>query len=183
MEVTMVFLGIDVGSIFLKIVGLNEKRTIVFTEYKAHLGEPEKTLWEFLSERQLITEDVSMAFTGALSGAIASSMGFSYIDEVRSATLFAKSYFPDIRNIIDIGGGSLTLIRLDENGNLADFSTNSLCAAGTGAFLDEQADRLEISYDWLDKMKPIENPAVIATRCAVFAKSDLIHHQQAGKSR
>jgi len=183
MEVTMVFLGIDIGSIFLKIVGLNEKRTIIFTEYKAHLGEAEKTLWEFLSERQLITENVSMAFTGALSEAIASAMGFSYIDEVRSATMFAKSYFPDIRNIIDIGGGSLTLIRLDENGNLADFSTNSLCAAGTGAFLDEQADRLEISYDWLDKMKPIENPAVIATRCAVFAKSDLIHHQQAGKSR
>ena len=45
MEVTMVFLGIDVGSIFLKIVGLNEKKMIIFTEYKAHSGEPEKTLW------------------------------------------------------------------------------------------------------------------------------------------
>ncbi|MGO9137932.1 MAG: acyl-CoA dehydratase activase [Syntrophales bacterium] len=179
----MIFLGIDVGSMFLKIVGMNEKRQIIFTEYKAHMGEAEKTLWQLLSERQLITEDVSVAFTGSLSEAIASSMGVPYIDEVRAAATFAKSFFPDIRNIIDIGGGSLTLIRLDENGNLADFSTNSLCAAGTGAFLDEQADRLHISYDWLDKMKPIENPAVIATRCAVFAKSDLIHHQQAGKSR
>jgi predicted CoA-substrate-specific enzyme activase len=183
MEVNMIFLGIDVGSMFLKVVGLNEKRRIIFTEYKAHLGEVEKTLWEFLSERQLVTENVSVVFTGSLSEAIASSMGLPHIDEVRSATTFAKSFFPSIRNIIDIGGGSLTLIRLDEQGNLADFSTNSLCAAGTGAFLDEQADRLEISYDRLNTMKPVENPTAIATRCAVFAKSDLIHHQQAGKSR
>ena len=121
MEVTMVFLGIDVGSIFLKIVGMNEKRKIVFTEYKAHLGEAEKTLWEVLSERQLITEDVSVAFTGSLSEAIASSMGVSYIDEVRSATLFAKSYFPDIRNIIDIGGGSLPLSALMRTASLRIF--------------------------------------------------------------
>lgn len=179
----MIFLGIDAGSTFLKIVGMNEKRKIIFTEYKAHLGEAEKTLWQVLSEQQLITEDVSLACTGSLSEAIALSMGASYVDDVRAAATFARSFFPDIRNIIDIGGGSLTLIRLDENGNLADFSTNSLCAAGTGAFLDEQADRLHISYDWLNKMKPVENPAVIATRCAVFAKSDLIHNQQAGKSR
>jgi len=183
MEVNMIFLGIDVGSMFLKVVGMNGKRRIIFTEYKAHLGEPEKTLWEYLSERQLITENVSAVFTGALSEAIATSTGLPHIDEVRSATMFAKVFSPDIRNIIDIGGGSLTLIRLDENGNLTDFSTNSLCAAGTGSFLDEQADRLEISYERLNEMKPVENPAVIATRCAVFAKSDLIHNQQAGKSR
>ncbi|HET6459749.1 MAG TPA: acyl-CoA dehydratase activase [Syntrophales bacterium] len=179
----MIALGIDVGSMFLKIVGMNERREVIFTEYKAHLGEAEETLWQLLSERQLITEDVSVAFTGSLSEAIASSMGFLYIDEVRAAVTFARTFFPDVRNIMDIGGGSLTLIRLDDNGTLMEFSTNSLCAAGTGAFLDEQVDRLHISYDCLDNMKPIENPPVIATRCAVFAKSDLIHHQQAGRSR
>ena len=85
----MMLLGIDVGSMFLKIVGMNEKKEIIFTEYKAHLGEAEKTLWQVLSERQLIAEDVSLACTGSLSEAIASSMGASYVDEVHAAATFA----------------------------------------------------------------------------------------------
>ena len=58
-----------------------------------------------------------------------------------------------------------------------------LCAAGTGSFLDEQLQRLGISYQDLHDLPPVDDPPNIATRCAVFKKPDLIHHQQAGRSK
>ena len=102
---------------------------------------------------------------------------------VRAEVDAVKELVPEVRNIIDVGGGSLTLIRLNKDGEFEGMTQNSLCAAGTGSFLDEQADRLGISYDEVQSFTHIEDPPHIATRCAVFAKSDLIHHQQAGRSR
>ena len=72
------------------------------------------------------------------------------------------------------------MIELDENGRFYGYQTNTLCAAGTGSFLDEQADRMGMNYVKIQDIKPIDSPPSVAARCAVFAKSDLIHRQQEG---
>jgi predicted CoA-substrate-specific enzyme activase len=96
-----------------------------------------------------------------------------------------KSYFPDVRSILFVGGEKFGLIRFDENGRYRGAHTNSSCAAGTGSFLDQQARRLGFA-DIQDLVSaavssPTPGPR-ISTRCAVFARTDLVHAQQAGHS-
>jgi len=102
------------------------------------------------------------------------------VDDVQAAISAVTRLVPEARNILDIGGGSLTLVRLDGSGRFRGFSANSQCAAGTGSFLDEQAMRLGLTYDDIAALDGVDDPPSVATRCAVFAKSDLIHLQQAG---
>ena len=93
--------------------------------------------------------------------------------------------YPDARTVIEIGGEDSKLIILEkssENGHsrLVDFEMNSICAAGTGSFLDQQARRIGVSIEnefGTMALKSV-NPPRIAGRCSVFAKSDMIHHQQ-----
>ena len=82
--------------------------------------------------------------------------------------------------MLEIGGQDSKIILL-RNGIISDFAMNTVCAAGTGSFLDRQAERLGISVEDLGKMAAMaENPVSIAGRCAVFAESDIIHKQQLG---
>ncbi|HSQ79512.1 MAG TPA: BadF/BadG/BcrA/BcrD ATPase family protein, partial [Candidatus Bathyarchaeia archaeon] len=91
-----------------------------------------------------------------------------------------RSVFPGARNIITVGASRLVLVRLDESGRISSIHRNSPCAAGTGSFLDAQAARMGIEYERTDPARWEGDPPSIATRCAVFAKSDLIYGQQEG---
>ncbi|MGE5707850.1 MAG: BadF/BadG/BcrA/BcrD ATPase family protein, partial [Bacteroidota bacterium] len=168
-------IGIDLGSLYLKIVQLSPSGET--TRYLPHQGNPIWVLKEELA--RLDTENALFGITGANARLVTDHP----IDWIQAEVHAIKQVFPLVRNIIDVGGGSLTLIRLDEEGSFRDYATNSLCAAGTGSFLDEQAARLGIRYEDLDGFSYPENPPSIATRCSVFAKSDLIHRQQEGHSR
>jgi predicted CoA-substrate-specific enzyme activase len=88
-----------------------------------------------------------------------------------------------INAVLHVGASGVALITLDEKGDLRAYETNTLCAAGTGSFLDEQAARLGIDYAQTAVPDPEGEIPVIATRCSVFAKSDLVHRQQEGFSR
>ena len=91
-------------------------------------------------------------------------------------------YRPDVRTIIEIGGQDSKLI-LVKDGIVVDFAMNTVCAAGTGSFLDQQAARLNLSIEEFSALAlAAENPVAIAGRCAVFAESDMIHKQQMGHS-
>ncbi len=145
---TLSALGVDVGSLFLKIVLLRDG-AVLSSFYEEHKGLP-SSLFKRALPRFLHEDPMRVGLTGALSNAI--------------------------------GNSNLTLIRLNARGELEGLSRNSLCAAGTGSFLDEQAARLGVCYAETNALPPVEDPPVIATRCAVFAKSDLIHHQQKGRT-
>ena len=174
-------LGIDIGSLYLKIVRFQDGQ-IRSSLYEEHQGQPFSLLSRALP-RFLNGDPLRVGITGALAHTVADSLALRPIETESSLIRAVKQRAPDVRNIIDIGGASLSLIRLNASGELEGLSRNSLCAAGTGSFLDEQAARLGISYDDPDAMLSVEDPPVIATRCAVFAKSDLIHHQQKGRTR
>ncbi len=172
-------LGIDIGSLYLKIVRI-EDGEVRASYYEQHQGQPASALASALP-RLLNGDALRAGITGSLAHTVAGTLGLRPIETESSLIRAVKQKAPGVRNIIDIGGANLALIRLNAGGELEGISRNSLCAAGTGSFLDEQAARLGIPYD--APILPVEDPPVIATRCAVFAKSDLIHHQQKGRSR
>jgi len=175
-------LGIDIGSLFIKSVLMDEEGAIRATDYRPHHGHPAKALKEIINAFGML-DGCFVGLTGAGAAKIAEQVGVDTVDLVRAQVLAVLKRHPDTTNIIDIGGSSLSLVRLDSRGVVRGFNRNSLCAAGTGSFLDEQAQRLGISYEDLKNFPVIENPPPVATRCAVFAKSDLIHRQQQGYGR
>ncbi|MCU0723480.1 MAG: acyl-CoA dehydratase activase, partial [Planctomycetes bacterium] len=92
-----------------------------------------------------------------------------------------KAAFPDVRNIFYVGAGSYTLVRLNEKGEYLGHVTNTACASGTGSFLDQQAMRLGFPPEDLARQaEGAPRCPGVATRCAVFAKTDMIHLQQEG---
>ena len=97
-----------------------------------------------------------------------------------ACTRRAKHLQPSASNILEVGATHFCLVRLNRNGDIQSIQTNPLCAAGTGSFLDAQAERMGVDFKDLALADTKEDPPAIATRCAVFAKSDLIHRQQEG---
>ena len=101
-------------------------------------------------------------------------------NEITAHAVGTMSVFPSVRTIFEIGGQDSKIIILRE-GVVTDFAMNTVCAAGTGSFLDQQASRLLISIEEFGNYAlKAKNPVRIAGRCAVFAESDMVHKQQLG---
>jgi len=104
-------------------------------------------------------------------------------NEITAHAVAAINYIPDVKTVIEIGGQDSKIIII-RDGIVIDFAMNTVCAAGTGSFLDRQADRLGIDINNFGKLAlKSENPVRIAGRCAVFAESDMIHKQQLGHNQ
>jgi predicted CoA-substrate-specific enzyme activase len=176
------FLGIDIGALTVKLALVDETGKLTKSAYKFHHGHPLRALGEVGSETLNGTK-ARVAITGSGANLISASNDVLSVNEVKAAIEAVSQEFPQARNFIDVGGASLTLVRLDSKGQFRSYSSNSQCAAGTGSFLDEQATRLGLTYEAISKFGGVSNPPPVATRCAVFAKSDLIHLQQAGSSK
>jgi predicted CoA-substrate-specific enzyme activase len=172
-------IGIDVGSRFLKIAILTPDTEPSFPTCISHGGKPLAALRDTYHDLALHTHS-ELAITGSGGDSLGSLLGIPVTDFCKATILGVRSRFPEVRNILDIGAGSVTLIELTEAGELKDVSTNSLCAAGTGSFLDAQAVRMGVKLEESRSFASTADPPAIATRCAVFAKSDLIHRQQEG---
>ncbi|MEL7655660.1 MAG: acyl-CoA dehydratase activase, partial [Bacillota bacterium] len=100
--------------------------------------------------------------------------------EITAHGVASATFDPEIKTIIEIGGQDSKIILL-KDGVITDFAMNTVCAAGTGSFLDRQAERLGLEIkDLGDYALRSGNPVRIAGRCAVFAESDIIHKQQLG---
>ncbi|MBO4440996.1 hypothetical protein J5834_02665 [bacterium] len=172
------FLGIDIGSTFITVFSRNENRVVL---RKRHRGRAGSMLKKFFAESD---KDTLVKFTGKSANEFAEALGSSYMSETEAINSCIKNgnYFKSGSGaIIDIGASSLTKYVVKSN-EITDISSNALCAAGTGLFLEEQAERLSIDLENMP-MLDIDNPPAIASRCTVFAKSDLIHHQQEGRTK
>ncbi|NIO29792.1 MAG: hypothetical protein GTO29_14705 [Candidatus Latescibacteria bacterium] len=172
------YTGIDVGSLFLKIVSLDDNGRILKTYFQPHYGEPLELL-----KKELGNHDGNIAVTGTNVELLESTLSIKPINQIQSIIECVSSRYSNAKNIIDIGGNTATYIELTEEGSFKYTNCNSLCAAGTGSFLDEQAGRLELTYQEIASIPIIESPPKIAARCSVFAKTDLIHRQHQGYSR
>ena len=178
----MKYIGLDAGSVAVKIIILNDKGTILDSAYLRHKGRPLHTSLELLkkSANQFSGEDTSLSLTGSAGRLIGISLGITPVNEVVAHACATRKLYPKVKTIIELGGEDSKLIFLDEASYSAkDFAMNSVCAAGTGSFLDQQAERLNISIEEFSRLSlKSKKPPRIAGRCSVFAKSDMIHLQQ-----
>jgi predicted CoA-substrate-specific enzyme activase len=174
-----IILGIDVGSVSVSVVALNSQKQILQNAYEFHHGKTADKLREILGRFDL-TAVGGIATTTSTPSVIKQANRYDNQVAVVSAV---RHWHPDAGSILIVGGEKFGLIRLDGYGNYLGFKSNTGCAAGTGSFLDQQARRLSLRGPAeLSQLACSNQGAVpkIASRCAVFAKTDLVHAQQEG---
>jgi predicted CoA-substrate-specific enzyme activase len=178
-------LGIDIGSISAKIVLMNSEDEIIYKKYIRTKGQPLETICNGLNDliNEFPKERIkSTSITGTIGKLVKDYIKANFINEIVAQSRATEYYHPDVNTIIEMGGEESKLIKVEEeNGKtrISDFAMNTVCAAGTGSFLDQQASRLGFSIEEFGEASlKSENPPRIAGRCSVFAKSDMIHLQQ-----
>ncbi len=182
------YLGVDVGSLTIKFVLIDENNEVLYWTYEKTEGKlieaikkGLENLKNWIGKHNLEMEICGVATTGSgryLAGKI---LGADLIKNEITAHAKGTAFFvPDVKTIIDIGGQD-SKIAILENGVAIDFAMNLLCAAGTGSFLEAQAFRLGIPIEKFGELAlKSKNPTAISSRCTVFAESDMIHKQQIG---
>ena len=166
-------MGIDVGSTTVKIVILNESDVVIYRNYVRHFSEVKNTVLFELKEifKQIGNIDLKVAITGSAGLGLAQKCDLDFVQEVHSAFICVKKYYPDADCVIELGGEDAKIIFLT---NGVEERMNGSCAGGTGAFIDQMATLLGVSVDELDKLSlKHEKVYPIASRCGVFAKSDI----------
>ncbi len=180
-----VYLGIDVGSVTTKVAALDSQGEIIASNYLRTQGKPiitiQRALEDVAQRLPAHSEVRGVGTTGSaryLGGVI---VGADIIkNEITAHAIAALHYVPDVQTIIEIGGQDSKLILL-RDGVVVDFAMNTVCAAGTGSFLDQQALRLDMEIEQFGEgALRSKSPVRIAGRCTVFAESDMIHKQQMG---
>lgn len=177
------YLGVDIGSISTKAVLLDSNYKVLSSCYIETNGNPIEAVKKAL---KLVTIPSSYELSGIGTTGSARKLIGLLLDanvvknEITAHAIGTLTYHPDIRTILEIGGQDSKVI-LIRNGMIHDYAMNTLCAAGTGAFLSSQAKRLGMDVKEFGHIAlSSENPTNIAARCTVFAESDLVHKAQVG---
>ncbi len=179
------YLGIDVGSVTTKLAVLDKSDELITHVYLPTQGKPILMVQEGLRQiKQQLPNAVGIcgiATTGSaryLAGVI---VGADLVkNEITCHAVATLQYVPQVQTIIEIGGQDSKIIII-RDGIVTDFGMNTVCAAGTGSFLDHQALRLNMSIeDFSQRALDSRAPVRIAGRCTVFAESDMVHKQQMG---
>lgn len=179
------FLGVDVGSVTTKLALIDEKAQYIDSCMLRTAGQPviaiQKGMNIILENAKAEYEIIGVGTTGSgrqLAGAV---LGADLIkNEITAHAVASSQYVPGVQTILEIGGQDSKIIIL-RDGIVTDFAMNTVCAAGTGSFLDQQANRLNVNINDFGTISLQSTaPARIAGRCGVFAESDLIHKQQLG---
>lgn len=178
------YLGVDVGSVTTKFAVLDAADNVLYSSYLRTRGHPLEVVQEGLRLVGNDLKDTHIAGVGTtgsgryLAGVV---VGADVIKNEITAHAVATSHFvPGVQTIIEIGGQDSKIIVL-RDGVAVDFAMNTVCAAGTGAFLDQQAARLSLPVENIGSLAlESRTPVRIAGRCTVFAESDMIHKQQMG---
>jgi predicted CoA-substrate-specific enzyme activase len=180
-------IGIDIGSTSANVVVMDDSGGILEERNMRTKGRPVETVYSILKEtvfQRYFKRGCFLVFTGSAGKLLAELLGAPFVNEIIAQARATRNFHPEARSIIEIGGESTKLILVGgSNGSagtaIEDFSMNSLCAAGTGSFLDQQASRLGLAVEEFGMLAlRSKNPPRIAGRCSVFAKSDMIHLQQ-----
>jgi predicted CoA-substrate-specific enzyme activase len=180
-----IYLGIDVGSLSTKLAALNRTDELVAHVYLLTQGKPIEAEQQGLKQiKQNLPKEAEIcgvATTGSARYLAGVVVGADLVkNEITSHAIAALHYFPDVQTVIEIGGQDSKIIII-RNGIVTDFGMNTICAAGTGSFLDHQAQRLNMSIEEFSRRAlTSKSPVRIAGRCTVFAESDMIHKQQMG---
>lgn len=178
-------LGIDVGSVSTNLVLLGETGEVHYKLYLRTEGRPIEALMKGLSDAAGFLQPGDIIAAAGTTGSgrrLAGAMVNADVvkNEITAHAAAACAVEPNAKTIIEIGGQDSKIIIL-RDGIPCDFAMNTVCAAGTGSFLDRQAARLNIPIEEFGSYAlRSDSPVRIAGRCAVFAESDMIHKQQTG---
>lgn len=180
----MYWLGIDIGSISTDLVLADDKASVAEELYLKTKSRPVEAVREGLRKLGkdcLSSEVAGVGITGSGRYLGAALVGADVVkNEITAHARAVAEIDPEIRTVIEIGGQDSKIIIM-EDGMVSDFAMNTVCAAGTGSFLDRQAARMGFTVEELgDMAAEAEDSVSIAGRCAVFAESDIIHKQQMG---
>jgi len=179
------YLGIDVGSISTKMVVAGPDSAITAWCYLPTAGNLPEALRRSLAQLETsLGQDsplAGIAVTGSGRKLAGEMLGAGIVkNEITCQMISGLNFEPGVQTIVEIGGQDSKLIVV-RRGLVADFNMNSVCAAGTGSFLDHQAARLNITLDEMSRLaETSRNPATINATCTVFAESDMITRQQSG---
>lgn len=180
-----VYIGVDIGSVSINIVAIGEDCELLFRLYKRNTGQPVELVKEGFKELQkelgAKKEIAGVGVTGSARQLIGYVLGADIVkNEITAHAAATTFYYPEVGTIFEIGGQDSKLIII-KNGIPVDFAMNTVCAAGTGSFLDHQAIRLGIRIEEFGKLAlQAKRDVRIAGRCTVFAESDMISKQQYG---
>ncbi len=178
------YVGIDIGSVSTNLVVLDESLKVQEALYLRTRGQPIPTVVRGLEEIRRKHPDLTVIGLGATgSGRQLADMivGADVVkNEITAHAVAAVHLHSEVQTVVEIGGQDSKIIILRDE-IVVDFAMNSVCAAGTGSFLDQQAARLNLPIEEFAALAlESRSPCRIAGRCGVFAESDMIHKQQAG---
>ena len=177
------YLGVDIGSISTKGVIIDSKCNILSSNYIWTKASPIDAVKRLIKTLKIPDgyKLSGIGTTGSARKLIGLMLGANVVkNEIICHAYGTLNYYPNTKTILEIGGQDSKIIILN-NGIVSDYAMNTLCAAGTGAFLSSQAKRIGIDINDFGDMALIsKNPVKIAARCTVFAESDLIHKAQLG---
>ena len=179
-----VWIGIDVGSITCKVLVLDENETVLSSTYRRTSGRVVQAVKDGLASVRDTLDDHQILGCGTTGSARKFVGALIHSDvvtnEITAHARAALALYPDVRTLLEIGGEDSKIVVL-RDGVPTDFAMNTVCAAGTGAFLDQLAGRLDIQVEDLGDLAMASTEEVaIAGRCTVFAESDIIFKQQTG---
>ncbi|MFT9055817.1 MAG: acyl-CoA dehydratase activase-related protein [Ethanoligenens sp.] len=166
-------IGIDIGSTTVKVVVLDEKQEIVFQSYERHFSRVREKTAEVLASiaDTYSGHDVHIAVTGSAGLGVAKACGLEFVQEVFATAGAVEQFLPQTDAVIELGGEDAKIIFL--TGGLEE-RMNGSCAGGTGAFIDQMATLLGVRTEEMDALaSKHEKIYAIASRCGVFAKSDI----------
>ncbi|MCL1848562.1 MAG: 2-hydroxyglutaryl-CoA dehydratase, partial [Clostridiales bacterium] len=167
-------IGLDIGSTTIKCVALDQQDGIVFASYRRHYSQVAQSAVQMLEQLYTVVPKAGrheLAISGSAGMGLAESCGFPFVQEVYGTRIAAGKLSASADVIIEIGGEDAKILFL--SGGL-EVRMNGSCAGGTGAFLDQMATLMEITIEDMDEMAArAEKEYPIASRCGVFAKSDI----------
>ena len=167
------FMGIDVGSTTVKVCVLSDAFEILYTSYERHFARVKECVLNQLSivEEKFGEGLFRVCITGSAGLGLAERSGVPFVQEVQAAFTAIRKYYPDADAAVELGGEDAKIIFITGG---TEQRMNGSCAGGTGAFIDQMATLLNTTVDEMDKMSlEAEKIYPIASRCGVFAKSDI----------
>mgnify|MGYP003288725573 FL=1 len=167
-------IGLDIGSTTIKIAVLDDAGKLLFAKYQRHYSQITEKIQELLQEllaKFPLAQSARLAVSGSAGLGIAEGCGLQFVQEVFAEKVCTERLKPETDVVIELGGEDAKILFL---GKHFDARMNDSCAGGTGAFIDQMATLLNVATEDMDEMaKQAKNIYTIASRCGVFAKSDI----------
>ncbi len=169
----LLHVGLDVGSTTVKIVVMDSQKNTIYQDYQRHFSDTKNTVCNVLEDLLLKypTNTFTLALTGSGAISAAKFLRVNFIQEVVSCKRAVEKYIPKTDVVIELGGEDAKIIYFDQS---IEQRMNGTCAGGTGAFLDQMASLLHTDTAGLNELaKEYKTIYPIASRCGVFAKTDI----------